>query len=252
MSRTWNFVASSVKGTSHEKLGTPCQDAHDAVIAEGLLIGAIADGAGSVSRADTASMLAVETAINHLQQVVARCPVELDGEIIKTALADAIGSARLALESEANRQSLELREFSTTLILFVASADWIVASQIGDGAIIILSEEDQLLSVTRPPVGEYANEVTFLTSETWKDSLQNASLACRMRCVAAFSDGLQRLALKFPDGEPYRPFFGPLFSLVAAETDACDSRAQLESFLSSPRINARTDDDKTLLLAALR
>jgi hypothetical protein len=134
--------------------------------------------------------------------------------------------------------------------LFVASTSWIAASHIGDGGIVILTEQDELLSVTKPPIGEYANETTFLTSEGWEDTLQNANFTRPIRGVAAFSDGLQRLALNLPAGEPFPPFFLPLFALAAEAVDS-NPAARLDEFLNSSRINARTDDDKTLLLATL-
>ena len=64
-----------------------------------------------------------------------------------------------------------------------------------------------------------------------------------------FTDGLQGLALKLPARTPHEPFFAPLFAFAADAGGAGDAQAQLASFLSGPRVAARSDDDITLVLA---
>lgn len=68
--------------------------------------------------------------------------------------------------------------------------------------------------------------------------------------LAIFSDGLQRLALKMPEGEPYEPFFSPLFHFTTQIRDETVTEKELIWFLESDRVGERTDDDLTLLLAA--
>lgn len=72
------------------------------------------------------------------------------------------------------------------------------------------------------------------------------------RHIAAFSDGLQMLALKMPAGLPHGPFFTPLFRFMTTVTDAAEAQAQVDAFLRSPRMREGTDDDLTLLLAVRR
>jgi hypothetical protein len=59
------------------------------------------------------------------------------------------------------------------------------------------------------------------------------------------------LALKIPPGIPHAPFFSPLFQFVTDMTDAVVANEQLGTFLRSPRVTERADDDLTLFLAAL-
>jgi hypothetical protein len=65
------------------------------------------------------------------------------------------------------------------------------------------------------------------------------------------SDGLQRLALDLARGRPYPPFFRPMFAALR-DQDPDSLLGPLVEFLSSPRVNARTDDDKTLTLSRRR
>jgi hypothetical protein len=54
------------------------------------------------------------------------------------------------------------------------------------------------------------------------------------------------LALDMARREPHPPFFQPLFAF-AQRADA--SQSELLAFLDSERVCARTEDDKTLVLA---
>lgn len=47
-------------------------------------------------------------------------------------------------------------------------------------------------------------------------------------------------------------FFEPMFDQVAKADDARDLIVPLRNFLSSEAVNARTDDDKTLVVAVRR
>ena len=59
------------------------------------------------------------------------------------------------------------------------------------------------------------------------------------------------LALKMPEATPHAPFFSPLFRFMAQVADEAAAKEQLEAFRCSERVRERTDDDLTLLLAAL-
>jgi hypothetical protein len=69
--------------------------------------------------------------------------------------------------------------------------------------------------------------------------------------LALFSDGLERLALDFALRQPHGPFFTPLFPYLhrRPEGHQVELEEQIAAFLGSERVNAQTDDDKTLILA---
>ena len=90
----------------------------------------------------------------------------------------------------------------------------------------------------------------FLISPNAIETAQFQVLREKLRHFAVFSDGLQMLALKIPEGTPHGPFFAPLFRFSGEwKEEEDDAKQQLESFLRSPRVSERTDDDLTLLLA---
>jgi Protein phosphatase 2C len=163
-------------------------------------------------------------------------------------LISALRSARLRIEQIAEEENSLLRELASTLIVVVATTQIVAATQVGDGASVLFDGAGDLVTLTRPQPAEYINETTFLVSATY---LEGAQLVIRKgiaRNIAIISDGLQMLALKMPGGDPYAPFFKPLFRFVANAGE--DAPEQLAGFLRSQRVSERTDDDLTLLLAA--
>ena len=103
-----------------------------------------------------------------------------------------------------------------------------------------------------PDSGEYANTTRFLTDADYPIRLRLDRLSRPVARLALLTDGLQMLAIDYATAEVHARFFAPLFGVVAAATDQDQASADLAGWLDSPRINARTDDDKTLFLATRR
>ena len=249
-SNPWRVVADSVTGASHIRAGIVCQDSHEYLLFEpNLLIAAISDGAGSASHAEVGSKTAVRFSIQTLTDFFERGLMPEEDEDWKTLMLSALQAAQRGVEAEAERLGVAPRELASTLILFVASPEFAVVAQIGDGAAVLQNADGEIFALTVPQSGEYLNETLFLVSpraieqaqfEVWRGEVAN---------VASFSDGLQLLALKLSDGKPHAPFFTPLFRFLKETEDAEEAKTQLKGFLSSPRITQRADDDLTLLLA---
>jgi serine/threonine protein phosphatase PrpC len=244
----WRVVGASIQGVSHVKAGQPCQDAHAwATLADGALIAAVADGAGSAASAEIGARLAAQTAIEFLRGQL-NDGLPLDEAAWQALLPATLQNARQQLEREAEARECALRELATTLLICVATERLTVAAQVGDGAMALENEARELLLLTAPQAGEYVNETAFLVSANYLEAMQFICLPERAQRLALFSDGLQRLALQMPLGKPHAPFFTPLFNFAAQA--GAEANEQLAAFLRSPRIAERADDDLTLLLAA--
>jgi hypothetical protein len=248
----WQIVSASVRGKSHEKNDLPCQDAHCYKrLSDDLLIVAVADGAGSARLSEIGSKVAVETAVNTLAQMI-NLPLSVPPEIDwKGLLMDTLNAAKIAVQAEASIQDVEIRELATTLILLLATPNFIAVAQVGDGAAVVEDKTGKIEAITQPEQGEYLNETKFLIGFDAVETAQIRVWEGEPTHLAVFSDGLQMLALKMPEATPHRPFFSPLFKFVSMITDQQDAQEQLESFLRSPRVAERTDDDLTLILASL-
>lgn len=254
----WCVVAASVRGTSHEKVGQLCQDAHQwEKLLENVLVAAVADGAGSATLGKVGAIVASQTAVETIRASVgARTsgslqPLPEDEQELQLLLTNALEAAKAAVEAEAIACSMTARDLATTLILVVATPELIAAAQVGDGVAVASDREGHIVALTEPQRGEYINETIFLVSPNALDAVKVNLWRGATANIAVLSDGLQMLALEMANGKPHAPFFSPLFNFMAGVTDEAEAKEQLVTFLRSPRILERTDDDLTLLLATL-
>ncbi len=248
------MVAGSVCGSSHARCDQSCQDAHYwQPLPGGILVAAVADGAGSAALGAVGADLAVRRSVDSLCRAIeddrisgaASPAAEYCSELLK----EAVAAVRSRLLEEAVVRDVTPRDLATTLILAVMAPGYVAVAQVGDGAAVLRETTGSLVPLTRPAGSEYVNHTTFVVSD---DALETAQVEVWRGCathVTLFSDGLQRLALRMPEGEPHEPFFAPLFRFAEQVTDMEEANRQLATFLGSARIQERTDDDVTLLLA---
>lgn len=247
---TWRILGASVAGTSHTKNGTPCQDAHaHRLLAGDVAVLVTADGAGSAEHSDRGAAQAVETAADSLAEALHWLgwpPAEEDWQPLFEAV---FNRARESVIGLAEAQALPPRAFACTLLSVVASARGLSVAQVGDGLAVAARNGGEWFLAATPQRGEYANETYFLTQPGRLPPVDVRFFAEPVHAVAAMTDGLLRLVLDLNRNEPHQPFFQPLLAFAAQVSDAEEGTATLASFLSSERVCARTDDDKTLVLA---
>jgi hypothetical protein len=244
----WRVLGTAASGTSHERLGMPCQDALAYLASQDSLLVALSDGAGTAERAEYGAQTAVQAALDTLAAALnegllteqAGCQVTLRA---------AFAAARSALESLAEIEQQPLQAYAATLSLVIATADRLAVAQLGDGAVVAGGSPDELFLVNRAQRGEYANETYFLTQEDVLEQIQVSLYEKAVNLLAVMSDGLTRLAIKLPSYEPHLPFFQPLFNFAAQANQEEQATRQLVDFLTSERVCSRTDDDKSLVLA---
>ena len=247
----WRVVSASVPGTSHERRGQPCQDAYYwKILPEDVLVAAVADGAGSASLGEVGATVAAQTAVETVCSHNVKLRSLSDDEDWQSLGTNALKAALMAVEAEAFSRQVNIRDLATTLILVIATPEIVAAVQVGDGAAVVGDSQENIVALTAPQSGEYINETTFLVSPDAVETAQVSVWQGNTAYIALFSDGLQALALKMPECTPHTPFFSPLFRFVKAITDETKAQEQLVTFLRSPRVTERTDDDLTLLLSS--
>ena len=250
----WRWIAASVKGTSHLTSGTECQDSHicDEVKSEHgpILLAFVSDGAGSARRSAVGSRLLCDLIMSEAQQYFAE-QGQID-QLNTRVIANWIEHFRSEIILQADAEGLTDREFACTLLGAILGPTSSAFFQVGDGAIVYSSDEgaDYTLAFW-PERGEYENTTFFVTQASFFDQLQFAVIDRRVAETAIFSDGLQRLALNYQTHGPHQPFFSGIFPGVrsVATENLPQLEEQLAHFLNSQKVNDRTDDDKTLLLA---
>ncbi|HET7093733.1 MAG TPA: PP2C family serine/threonine-protein phosphatase, partial [Thermomicrobiales bacterium] len=176
---------------THARLGIGCQDARDvAVLPNGILIAAAADGAGSAPRSADGARWAVGAATHLLWDRLADAAAPTDIDI---ALAEAFRGAHDFIAQAAVESGLPTSAFATTLLVAVATPDALHVAQTGDGMIVVRHADGELVAATTPQNGEYANETFFLTSS---DGAPRFAAALPPVCaLALLTDGLLPLAV---------------------------------------------------------
>ncbi len=246
----WRVAAARRTGESHARRGERGQDAFRlALTGPGgrTLVAAVSDGAGSAPRGGAGAALACRAAVEAAR--TAEGPVaEIDDE---TALGWAL-AARARVAAAAQAAGLPVRDFAATLILAASDGAATVAVHVGDGAAALRDAAGAWSALSWPEGGDYAGETQFLTEEPPALRLSRAETPATG--LALLTDGIERLVLDFAEGAPHGPFFermiAPVARLERAGRDLPLSRA-LARYLGGEGVAARTDDDRTLLLAAL-
>lgn len=248
----WRTIGASVRGRAHIQLDRPCQDALVWRVIEtpdgAALTAALADGAGTADHSDLGANTAVTAALARLEQALQQTIPNTEEDwqaLLGSTQAAAFESVRLLAEE----QDQPLRSYACTLTCLAAAGGQLAVVSIGDGIVIAVDEAGELEAICRLQRGEYANETYFLTQEDAAELAQFSWRAHTPAAVAMLSDGLARLALSLPEQKPFSPFFAPLIEFASQAADLTLAAGQLAAFLDSERVNDRTDDDKSLLIA---
>ena len=256
ISEDWRYAFTSVRGISHLKTNSPCQDAGDcqlmqSISGQPILVAVVSDGAGSAERAQDGSALACSLIMAEVSTLLEAGRDISD--ITREFCAGWLTRFQNEVGQRADANGLLARAYACTLLVAVISAEMAVFFQIGDGAIVIQPRDapNDYSWIFWPEKGEYENQTYFATDTQAIDHLQHTIETHPVYEVALFSDGLQRLALHMESQTAYSPFFSPMFTSLVNSTAGYSASLSvaLEQFLGSKRIQEQTDDDTTLILA---
>ena len=235
---------------------------------------AVADGAGSAPHSDEGARLAVATAVAAVNKEVSkggwrihavnprwrrigrqprfrRAAAPRDGVNL---LRYAIDRAHSAVTAYADARGLAPRDFAATLLVALATPRWIAAAQVGDGAIVAFnSKTGQAQTLCQSHAGEYANETVFITARPQPGRTiahTGHASAKEYDAIGITTDGLENLALQMPQRLPIPGFWQPMFRHLR-ETGPEQTTDELNHFLKSDRVRAKSADDLTILIAVI-
>lgn len=250
----WRIAHASVIGTSHQKNGTICQDTGYcqiiyAVDGNDILLAVASDGAGSATRSEIGSQLAVDSFLQQFGEAAMNMSLS---KIDRPFVLNWLKNLNAKIQEKADQEKIETKEFACTILAAIVDLDDAIFFQIGDGAIVV----SELGSIDYghmfwPQHGEFANQTNFLTQDNIAETLEFAYVKRTFETVSIFTDGIERLVLDFPSKSVHPPALRPILDWLAKCEPSTDesSSAALIAYLSSDLINSRTDDDKTLVMA---
>lgn len=249
---TWKHLSLSVTGKSHSDRNEPGQDYYRTGVLRlsdrDFFVGLVADGAGSTSCGGVGAEIACETMYRQVLSGIRTADTlsAITDENVRTW----ISASRDAIATRAGGNGQRIRDYACTLIGVVATGDHTICFQIGDGCIVTRNGTGYR-TVFWPEQGEYANTTFFVSDDTYKEHLKIERYETAPDEIAIFTDGLQNLVLSFASKTVHEGFFSPLFGALRKKPDNgfADLSTHLTALLTRDDVNARSDDDKTLVLA---
>lgn len=252
---SWRVAHASAIGAAHENQNTECQDRFVCRVLKvrdaNLLVAAIADGAGST----TDGQIGAEIACSTFVDVVADFLTSTEASVL--SLSEEFGRrwvefCRTQIAAKASQSDKELRDFASTFVGAVVGDDAAAFFQVGDGGCVFSADgaPGSYEFAIEPTETEYVNVTEFMTDDDAPASLRFRLTEQSINDVVLFSDGIFAVAVDYANNRPHEPFLMPMIAPLKNGIVPEGINEKLERFLSSPKINEKTDDDKTIILAS--
>ncbi len=252
----WHIAQASVIGASHLANQTECQDrllcrTVETAADGAVLIAAVADGAGSTTDGQRGAELACRLFAHEVADFL-----KLKNSSVKSLTAEFgkfwIEYFRREISVIAGKDGKNLREYATTFVGAVVGANCAAFFQIGDGGIVVSNSgvAGSYRFAVAPADAVYVNMTDFLTDDAAAENLRVEKIEESLTDVILFSDGIYSVAVNFQNNQPHEPFLMPMLAPLKNNSAADGLNEKLASFLNSPKINEKTDDDKTIILAS--
>ena len=252
----WRYANASVIGQAHIRQETACQDrllcrTIDTKTDGEIFVAVVADGAGSTSHGQIGAEVACETFIGQVADFLN------SGNASVRSLNEDFGKHWIRffqnkIKQSADEEKKEIRDFATTLVGAIVGENATVFYQVGDGGAVfsVNGKNESYRFGIEPSESEYVNTTEFLTDETAVESLRFVLIKEKVEDLILFSDGIFAVAVDYQNNKPHEPFLMPMIAPLRNGNSANGLNEKLENFLASPKLNEKTDDDKTIILAS--
>lgn len=255
-SSNWRIAHASAIGTAHINQGTECQDRLACEIIETndgeVLIAVVADGAGST----TDGQIGAEIACRFFIEEVADFLNSRDASVNSLSLEFGrfwISYFQQKVAETAKTAKKTVRDYASTLVGAAIGENHSAFFQIGDGGAVFSTsgEAESYQFAITPEESEYVNVTEFLTDENASEKLRFVLIEERVEDLILFSDGIFAVAVDYQTNQPHEPFLMPMIAPLRNGTGN-NLNEKLVNFLGSAKMNEKTDDDKTIILATRR
>lgn len=177
---------------------------------DGISVGAVADGLGSKSKSDIGSLIAVQTSIKYLHELLANSnvsPEKINYSEVKRELLQRIQSR---ISQQAQIDGVSPKEYETTLLVFAVAEDKVIFGQIGDGYIVTKKIEEDDPNVLFDPKDadiEFGNVTRHILNDP---SYMNFKVMDKEELQYFFisTDGTDKLY----SGDEYRGYYTPFIN----------------------------------------
>ena len=235
------YGAVSIAGVNNSGAPKLNQDAASCITLTNGAIAIISDGAGSAAYSNIGSQLIVR----QFCKSYARRNIPLSLKEFDDVVRSIIKKIRRQLVRLSSMYALQakLEDFHATLLFAAISGDRCFIAHLGDGACMLFNQNHEIMSISLPENGEYANQTHFITEENWVKHLRCREISGNVHSCLIMSDGVTPLALK---GETNFPqFTTPLLTFLGSSEPA-EAVKTLSETLRSDTVMKISSDDKSL------
>lgn len=197
-------------GRSHAVTSTPCQDYVAARTTRGVGGLALADGAGSRVHSGIGAEESVKGVLNlfhrefdALFQLATVDPQAVAQRVLDTCLA--------RLRRKSRGMKCDVDAFACTLMFVAHKSGRYLAGHLGDGMIAMDDGVGDVITLSHPDNGEYANTTTFVTEPDAVQRLRIYAGECAASAFAVMSDGTAESLYLRATGQPAAPALRKLF-----------------------------------------
>lgn len=235
------YGAVSVAGVNTSGASKVNQDAASCIaLANGAIL-AVSDGAGSAAYSNIGSQLIVRRFCRSF--AYRDIPASLlEFDVIVRSLVKKIRRQLLRLSRMYNL-SAKLEDFHSTLLFVAIFGDRCFVAHLGDGACMIFDQNRDIMSISLPENGEYANQTHFITEDNWMKHLRCREIPGNVHSCLIMSDGVTPLALKNDTNFPQ--FTTPLLNFLKT-SEPTEATQSLSETLRSDTVMKISSDDKSL------
>lgn len=215
----------------------------------GLMMGAVADGAHLASRSHVGAKVAVRAALSALRADEAEASVALSGTLDDRAVQvfeRMLREVEAAMRRTAFDEVVPISELASSLTVFLAGPLGLAAMQVGAGVLVYrLRGGGYGLVFTRD--GD-PDQPSFVTQPGARGAMRVELQRGPIEFLCLASEGLQPVSIRHPEGSPSEPFFQPLDRYASAALDDGEVHRGIREFLRSDRLSREVEDDLTLAL----
>lgn len=245
------YYKMSIIGIAHQanKDGV-CQDASDvAVLKNGWVVAAIADGLGSAKKSDIGSITAVKTVLSFVKE---NYPDKWHEESLISLLRMAYHKALKTIIALSEENQDELCDYDTTLTAVIYNGANVVYGHVGDGGVITLSSYGDYSVLTKVQKGETFNETYPLRAgpESWSFGFANEDVCSLIMMTDGIFDVAYPWLLARTNQPIYVNFVRPFMDInilkVSTPADFENAQVKITDFFKGSYCKQITDD-KTIV-----
>ena len=240
----WKTLNYEVIGKSHIKAKKVCQDKTFSYNQNGVVVSALADGAGSYEFSDVGAIIACKSICKYIAENFDELiNIQNANEVVTMIVNHVVND----IENKASEMNCDKEKLSSTLLCVAIKNDDVMVFHVGDGLIAGL-KNGELKTLTMPDNGEFANATYFITSPRAFE---------KARLLKGKTNGFQGFAV-MSDGSSaslynkklQKPAYAIAKLITGLQYTFTNAYLDTVKYLMDYQIHERTTDDCSIALIA--